>query len=314
MIVLVLTAIGVASALYTTDRVRRIAELPIVGLWLVWLAIGTQVLVFQWLGHFIPVGVSNALHLATYALCMAFLVRNRQIPGLWIITVGTAMNLAAIVANGGSMPARPAAWRAAGLPDPDAFENSSAVAEARLAYLGDIFYVPEGWPLANVFSIGDVLIVLGGTYLAHRWCATPPAEPSRETVADHVRRTATPVPADIEAIAEIVAELRDQLDTQLALVSAQADTAHRQAAALREEARADVERTHGALSTLLAELDGKTLPRPVRAELDEERFASIERQLAANQRALDQCLARQDELADTVAATLDVVVAHSSQA
>ena len=41
--------------------------------------------------------------------------------------------------------------------------------------------MPAGWPLANVFSIGDVLIVIGGTYLAHKWCArdadpeTPPA-------------------------------------------------------------------------------------------------------------------------------------------
>jgi hypothetical protein len=27
--------------------------------------------------------------------------------------------------------------------------------------------------LSNVFSIGDVLIVVGSTYLAHRWCSQP---------------------------------------------------------------------------------------------------------------------------------------------
>jgi hypothetical protein len=36
-----------------------------------------------------------------------------------------------------------------------------------------VFYVPESWPLSNVFSIGDVLIVVGSTYLAHRWCSRP---------------------------------------------------------------------------------------------------------------------------------------------
>jgi hypothetical protein len=67
------------------------------------------------------------------------------------------------------------AWRKAGLHTipPEVFENSRALSSPRLAFLGDVFYVPASWPLSNVFSIGDVLIVVGSTYLAHRWCSQP---------------------------------------------------------------------------------------------------------------------------------------------
>lgn len=178
MIVLVLTAIGVATALYSLDRVKRLSQLELEGLWLVWVAIIGQVVLFEFLGRHLPMWSSNALHLGTYGLCLAFLWRNRQVAGSRIIAVGTACNLAAITANGGTMPADADAWHAAGLPefDPEVFENSRALSSPRLSFLGDIFYVPDGWPLANVFSIGDVLIVVGGTYLAHAWCRTVPTE------------------------------------------------------------------------------------------------------------------------------------------
>jgi hypothetical protein len=175
VIVVVLTAIGVASALVTRERARRLARLPVEGLWLVWLAIVVQVVLFEFAGQHLELWLSNTIHLLTYALCVAFLVRNRRLPGAWIIIVGTTCNLAAITANGGTMPASADAWRRAGLPafEPDVFENSRSLSSPRLAFLGDVFAVPAGWPLANVFSIGDVLIVIGGTYLAHRWCAAP---------------------------------------------------------------------------------------------------------------------------------------------
>ena len=62
-----------------------------------------------------------------------------------------------------------AAGRAAPIP-PEVFENSAALSDPRLGFLGDIFAVPASWPLSNVFSIGDILIVVGGTYLAHQCC------------------------------------------------------------------------------------------------------------------------------------------------
>ncbi len=185
MIVVALTAIGVVSALLSRRRLKRFASLQLQGLWLVWLAILVQVVVFEVLGQHIPMWSSNVLHLVSYVLCVGFLWRNRSIRGSWIIAIGTACNLIVISANGGTMPANAAAWKRAGLPEfePGVFENSRALTSPRLAFLGDIFAIPADWPLANVFSVGDVLIVIGGTYLAHRWCSAA-GEPRADTEID----------------------------------------------------------------------------------------------------------------------------------
>lgn len=178
MIVAVLTSVGVLSALWSWPRVKRLAALPLSHMWVAWLAVVTQVVVFQWLADDMPVRATEAIHLATYGLVVVFIVLNRHLPGAWLIGAGTLANLTAIVANGGSMPADMDAWERAGrrpIP-PDVFTNSGALSDPRLGFLGDIFAIPAGWPLANVFSIGDVLIVIGGTYLAHRWCSSVPTE------------------------------------------------------------------------------------------------------------------------------------------
>ena len=36
-----------------------------------------------------------------------------------------------------------------------------------------MFAIPKGWPFANVFSVGDVIIVIAVAYLAHAWCRRP---------------------------------------------------------------------------------------------------------------------------------------------
>ena len=38
--------------------------------------------------------------------------------------------------------------------------------------LGDVMAVPSGWPLANVFSIGDVLLVVGAAVIMHVQCGS----------------------------------------------------------------------------------------------------------------------------------------------
>jgi hypothetical protein len=135
--------------------------------WMVWLTIGTQ-LVITMVPAF-PTRVGEALHLLTFVSAAAFIWANRQIPGTLLIALGAGLNLAAIAANSGTMPASPWAWRTAGFATlTDGFENSNVVTSARLPWLGDVFAIPHGWPFANVFSIGDVIIVIGVGYFAHR--------------------------------------------------------------------------------------------------------------------------------------------------
>ena len=111
------TGIGVASALFTWTRLRRLAELPIRHLWLVWLALGVQLVLFEYLGRRIPLPVSDKIHLGTYAgtcLPVAQPPPPRRLAG----RDRYLFNLAAIVANDGSMPANMEAWRKAGMRDP----------------------------------------------------------------------------------------------------------------------------------------------------------------------------------------------------
>jgi hypothetical protein len=96
---------------------------------------------------------------STVAVLVAVL-RNFETPGLGLILLGAGSNLVAILANGGYMPADPAAAAAVGGIGPG-YSNSSVVAEPVFEPLTDIFATPAWLPFANVFSIGDVLIGVG---------------------------------------------------------------------------------------------------------------------------------------------------------
>src|SRR5215211_5569435 len=65
------------------------------------------------------------------------------------------------IANGGYMPASPAAAAAVGHSATDTYSNSAIVDGAALAPLTDIFALPTWLPFSNVFSLGDVLIAAG---------------------------------------------------------------------------------------------------------------------------------------------------------
>jgi hypothetical protein len=110
----------------------------------------------------LPHPVAAAIHLASYALVAGFLALNVRLPGMPFVVLGTAANAVTIAANGGVLPASGDALRAAGWsPGTGEFANSAALAAPRLAFLGDNYVTPAWVPLANVFSIGDVLIAAG---------------------------------------------------------------------------------------------------------------------------------------------------------
>jgi hypothetical protein len=105
------------------------------------------------LGPIVYVGSTAAVLLAV--------VRNARLPGLPIVALGAASNLAAIIANGGYMPASLAAMTAIGKAPSPGYSNSAVIARPSLEALTDIFAMPPWLPFANVFSMGDVLIALG---------------------------------------------------------------------------------------------------------------------------------------------------------
>jgi hypothetical protein len=105
-------------------------------------------------------GAGPPIYIASSAVVLIAVLRNLDIPGIALVALGAAGNLLAIVANGGYMPADPAALASIGGVAPG-YSNSSVAADPVLGPLTDIFAIPAWVPFANVFSIGDVLIGIG---------------------------------------------------------------------------------------------------------------------------------------------------------
>ncbi|SEJ59805.1 DUF5317 domain-containing protein [Demequina mangrovi] len=149
--------------------------------WLVWGALATQIVIID---VPLPEAVAPPLHVATYLAVLAFLWVNREVRGALVVGAGALANGLTIALNGGVLPASRAAVEAAGI-DPDhEFLNSAVLADPVLPWLGDVFAWPDPLPLANTFSVGDVLIVVGVALAA--WTQTRPLRSPSAVVHDRV--------------------------------------------------------------------------------------------------------------------------------
>lgn len=171
MILVLAAMLCVITVPLAGGRLSRLLDLELRATWTVLGALTVQVLITT----IIPSGnetLHEALHIASYALAAAFLLVNRHVAGIRLLAVGAALNLCAIGANHGVMPASIRAMHLAGLSTETNFANSAPVAHPRLLALGDIIPVPGPWPLGNVVSIGDLAIILGLAIVMHRACRT----------------------------------------------------------------------------------------------------------------------------------------------
>jgi hypothetical protein len=179
--------LGLAVIPLLGGRIARLATLRVRWIPAVAAAFAVQILIVNVFPEVGDDALHRIVHIATYVVIGVVVVRNIRLPGLPVIALGGALNAIAIFANGGVMPADPDALRTAGMtPDPEAFTNSAALADAKVAFLGDVFAFPAWLPAANVFSVGDVLLVLGAWILAHHVCGSRAI--GRNTIAANARR------------------------------------------------------------------------------------------------------------------------------
>lgn len=172
MLMVAVMALALVTIKLLGGRLEALTELRLRLAWLVPTALAVQVLVTVLLSE-ADATLLAALHVASYVLGGAFVVANLRVPGVPVIALGALLNVAAIVANSGVMPAAPDALARAGIDhDVAHFANSAAVDSARLAALGDVFAWPAPLPLANVFSVGDVVLVVGAAVLLVGVCGT----------------------------------------------------------------------------------------------------------------------------------------------
>jgi hypothetical protein len=183
-----LVAIVLLSALAVPllgGRLEALAEVRARLAWTLLLALGLQVASLNLPG--VPAGLRPWIQLASYPAVAVFVLANRHLPGMLLVGLGALLNLLAMSANGGVMPASADALDRAGLPQHrDTYVNSALVRDPRLGFLGDVFAIPDQVPLANVFSVGDICIGLGLVGAMHGITGARPR--LRRTPGRHVRR------------------------------------------------------------------------------------------------------------------------------
>jgi hypothetical protein len=140
----------------------RLAHLPLRGGWLAALGCAVQFLGFSMSDYRFVMFVFSTI------LLLAFCWRNRQYAGMWLVATGIALNMAVMLANGATMPVNPASLREMtniDLPAYSLIEGSKDQVLpdelASLPWLGDRLLLPGPFASLAVWSIGDVMLIIG---------------------------------------------------------------------------------------------------------------------------------------------------------
>jgi Family of unknown function (DUF5317) len=185
MFLVVIVLLSALAVPLLGGRLEALAEVRARLAWTLLLALGLQVMSLSLPG--VPERLRPYIQLASYPVAGVFVIANRRLPGMLLVGLGALLNLVAMSANGGVMPASAAALDQAGLPQHrDSYANSTLVRDPRLGFLGDVFAIPDPVPLANVFSVGDVCIGLGLVTAVHGLTGSRPR--LRRSPGRHVRR------------------------------------------------------------------------------------------------------------------------------
>jgi hypothetical protein len=180
MFILYAIPIGILVGYLAGGRLDRLSELRLRWVPLMLLGLALQIGIFsETVGRAVG-DAGPAIYIASASIVFAAVLRNVRVPGVAFIAIGAGCNLAAIVANGGWMPADSGALAAIGGLG-SGYTNSVTVADPALRPLTDLFALPSWLPLSNVFSVGDVLIGVGvaATIALAMRAPTPAARPGR---------------------------------------------------------------------------------------------------------------------------------------
>ena len=109
-------------------------------------------------------GLALSVSIAGLMLVALVAFVNRALPGAWLIGLGSLLNAVVTFVNGG-MPVDPGALATSGRPAPTDGLHVILGPETRLPFLADLLLVPV---VNNIYSVGDVVLVIGGFWMAFR--------------------------------------------------------------------------------------------------------------------------------------------------
>ena len=176
-ILVVALAGGLLAGLLLGGSLANLERLSLRLPWLVVIALLLQIVAFSPVGAGLPSVVDVTLHIASYGLLLTCVAANLRRPAVMCFGLGVLSNAVTVAVNGGYMPASRAAVRLAGLPISAQPHNNSELAGsgAHLVFLSDVFALPHAVPLANIFSVGDILIAIGLAWLIAEGMRRPAA-------------------------------------------------------------------------------------------------------------------------------------------
>lgn len=160
-------AVGVAVGWALKGRLVNLGSLPLRGIY--WfLLLGALQVGMQYTQVPERRVLYTVLIMVASVLAAGLLWINRSLPGVRLIVLGLALNMAVMTANGGRMPVSEWAAIKAGLsehlPKLTAGQSSRHVPltpQTRLYLLGDTIPLPKPYPFPRVISVGDVAIAAG---------------------------------------------------------------------------------------------------------------------------------------------------------
>jgi hypothetical protein len=159
----------------TKGSFRRLSHLQFRHLWMLFLALGVQiVLEFVDFPKDRMEDLGVGLLLASYVVIFAFCWLNRKVKGMMLIAVGIALNVLVITLNLG-MPTtkerRTVDGREVYVPIEQTVKHRPQDGDTLLPFLGDVMTLPAA--PNTPFSIGDIVIGLGIVDMCFEACRVP---------------------------------------------------------------------------------------------------------------------------------------------
>ncbi|MDP2859065.1 MAG: DUF5317 domain-containing protein [Bacillota bacterium] len=147
---------------------RKLAAAEIRGVWIIFAALLVRFLLYS--GRLKPDAVTaGVLHTSAFVLLLFAFAANWDIHGMPIAASGSLLNATAVAANGGRMPVGRMALEVVGLWETtgkalaagQSMTHVLAENSGNLAFLGDCLWLKLPWGMPSIYSIGDVLLMIG---------------------------------------------------------------------------------------------------------------------------------------------------------
>jgi len=151
-------------------KLSRFAYIKFSKLWVFILAIVIQasIVFFGLGGNTFVLDFIKELYILSYVLLFIGILTNINYRSLWVVVIGSIMNIFVFLSNGWKTPISIESLNLIGLSDLSAMVESGSITlytplvdTTRYAFLADFIVIPQPYPFPQILSGGDIVIALG---------------------------------------------------------------------------------------------------------------------------------------------------------